>query len=387
VSPWFEKYAPNNLKELLGQRTLAITNHALRNPKAKALLVHGPAGVGKTCSIHALAKSEGYELVEVNASSLMNAEAVKSIIGNASLTMSLFGKRVILVDDVDSLSSSDRGGITELIKCVKATRTPIFLTAIDLWDKKLRSLRGYCELVEFKKVSASTIRDLLKSICSNEGVVASDSVLYSIAMHANGDVRAAINNLEMLSGDGEVTEFELEAMGYRQKPVSIFNGLQTLFKTTNFNEAVHSLDDVNLDFSTKLLWITENIPNEFSMNSELANAFNALSRSDVFNGRIKREQYWRFLFYVNTLMTAGVNVSREVNSGFVKYSKPTKILKLWKSKSRRELRKQLALKFKSAVKASLKKTVQEVLPYIKFLARNKDFVSHYELTADEIGSI
>ena len=383
-TPWFSKYAPASIKEVLEQPVASLVKHAVTNPRGKALLICGPAGSGKTISVKALADGEGYELIEVNASSVRDSGAISSVVGNASLTRSLFGKRVILVDDIDSLGGSDRGGIAELIKCIKETRTPIFLTAIDPWDVKLRSLKAYCEVVEFKKVRASTIRDLLKRVCIAENVKATDAVLYQVASHANGDVRAAINNLEMLAGDGEVTEYELEAMGYREKPVSIFNGLQTLFKTTDFKEAIHSLDDVDLDFSTKMLWITENITSEFTSMTELASAFNYLSRADVFNGRISKWQYWRFLVYVNALMTVGVSSSRESSSGFIKYKNPSKILKLWQSKSSRELRKELALKLKPGVIASTAKLLTQVLPYIKLLAKNKEFADNYGITPEEL---
>lgn len=386
MTPWFKKYSPKNIKEVLGHNLTPIIKHAENNSKKKALLIHGPAGTGKTCSVHALAREQGYELVELNASNVRNKDAIKRVVGNASVTMSFFGRRIILIDDVDSLNARDRGGITELINCIKKTRTPIFLTAIDPWDSKLRTLRGYCNMVELRKVRASTIKKILRGISEAEGVKVVDAVLYSIASNANGDVRAAINNLEMLSGDGEVTEHELDAMGFREKPVSIFNGLKTLFNTERFFEAVHSLDEVNLDMSTKMLWVLENLAKEFNKGSELASAFNALSRADVFNGRIMRQQYWRFLFYVNLFMTAGVNASKETSSGFVRYDKPTKILKLWKSKHRRELRKQLAQKLQSSINASIHKTL-EVLPFIKILAKNDGFVSNYELTADEIRSI
>lgn len=386
MTPWFKKYSPKNTSEVLGHNLKPLVKHAEDNPKGKALLIHGPAGVGKTCSVHALARGQGYELVELNASSVRNKDAIKSIVGNASLTGSLFGKKVILVDDVDSLNRRDYGGISELIRCIKNTRTPIYLTAIDPWDSKLRTLRGYCKMVQLKRVRTSTIKKLLRKISVSEGVRVEDSVLYSIASHANGDVRAAINNLEMLSGDGEVTEHELEAMGFRQQPVSIFQGLQTLFKTNQFFEAVHSLDEVNLDMDTKMLWVLENLSKEFKRGSELAEAFNSLSRADVFNGRIMRQQYWRFLFYVNLLMTAGVNAAHESSNGFTRYDKPNKILKLWKSKHRRELRKQLAQKIQSALNASIHK-VLESLPLIKLLAKNDEFIEHYELTADEIKSI
>jgi len=133
-----------------------------------------------------------------------------------------------------------------------------------------------------------------------------------------------------------------------------------------------------------MLWITENITSEFNSMSELASAFNYLSRADVFNGRINKWQYWRFLVYVNALMTVGVNSSRESSSGFIKYKNPSKILKLWQSKSSRELRKELALKLKPDVMASTHKLITQVLPYIKLLAKNKDFALNYGITPEEL---
>lgn len=383
--PLFEKYAPQSIKEIIGQEVNALVRHARANPKGKAFLIHGPAGSGKTCSVHALAKCEGYELIEVNASDLRDAEAIKSVVGNASLSARLFGKRIILIDDVDSMSGEDRGGISELINCIRNTRVPIFLTALDVWDPKLRTLKSYCDVAEFKKVKTSLIKDFLKKVCSNEGINAGDSVLYKIASHASGDVRAGLNDLEMLSvNSNEITEYDLDVMGYREKPVSIFDGLQRLFKTDRFLDALNALEEVSMDMETKFLWIVENVTNEYSRHSEIAKAFNSLSRADVFNGRIRRREYWRFLVYVNALMTAGVNSAREAPSGFVRYRNPSRILKLWQSKASRELRKALAIRFHPHVNASYRKTVSEVLPFFKFFIKDKEFITNYELTHDEI---
>ncbi|HLE06596.1 MAG TPA: AAA family ATPase, partial [Candidatus Nanoarchaeia archaeon] len=111
-TPWFSKYAPANIKEVLEQPIASLIKHASTNPRGKAMLICGPAGSGKTCCVESLANGEGYELIEVNASSVRDSGAISSVVGNASLTRSLFGKRVILVDDIDSLGGSDRGGIT-----------------------------------------------------------------------------------------------------------------------------------------------------------------------------------------------------------------------------------------------------------------------------------
>jgi replication factor C large subunit len=135
---------------------------------------------------------------------------------------------------------------------------------------------------------------------------------------------------------------------------------------------------------TKLLWVAENILNEFRTQEELAAAYNYLSRADVFYGRINKRQYWQFLSYVNTLMTAGVSSSRRSTSGFTKYTKPSKIMKLWASKSKCELRKQLAFKLKQSVNASISKTINEVLPFIRFLSRDNELVNHYSISKEEM---
>ncbi|MBI2041198.1 MAG: replication factor C large subunit, partial [DPANN group archaeon] len=56
------------------------------------------------------------ELVEMNASQFRDAGSVQTILGPATKQASLFGgKKIILVDDVDSMSGQkDRGGPAEI---------------------------------------------------------------------------------------------------------------------------------------------------------------------------------------------------------------------------------------------------------------------------------
>jgi replication factor C large subunit len=236
LTTWFEKHAPKSLSEVAGQETRKLLSFASGKTVGKALLIFGPTGTGKTCSVHALASDLGCELIEVNASSACDAGTMKSVVGNAAVNRGLFGERLILVDDVDSLTASDRGGITELINIIKKSRTPIIITATDPWDPKLRTLRSYCEFVEFKKVNLMSIRRVIASICNKENVTISTQAINVIATRAEGDLRAAINDLEMLAGDSRVSDYELDVMGFRDKTASIFQGLQKLFNGAKFDE-------------------------------------------------------------------------------------------------------------------------------------------------------
>ncbi len=329
-----EKYAPKNLKEVIGQDVSKILEY-LKNPKG-ALLIYGPSGVGKTSAVKAL-RGEGYDVLEINSSSTRDASTMKEIVGSAVVNKSLFGPRVVLVDDVDSIP--DRGGIPELIKCIKKAKNPIILTAIDPWTKKLRTLRTYCTLLEFKPLRSTTIKAFLKKVAQKEGIDIDEKALLRIAVNSQGDLRAALNTLEIFSNDSLVTLREVELLSQRSKPSEIFNALRVLFNSSSILEAFSTLDSLNMDLDTKMLWIHENIPREFYKNID--KAFYLLSRADIFNSRVISTQYYRFIYY-SLLFLSSIGLYKQ-SRGFVKYSSPILLKLLSKLKIKREKIKEKAI--------------------------------------------
>ena len=142
------KHNPEKVKDILGQDTSKILKW-LENPRKKALLIHGPTGVGKTSSVYAIAKEKNYEILELNSSHFRKKDHIKNIIGEASLQRSLFSKKkLILIDEVDGISGRhDYGGLAELNKVIEKSKHPIILTANDVSDSKFSTLRKKCELV------------------------------------------------------------------------------------------------------------------------------------------------------------------------------------------------------------------------------------------------
>jgi replication factor C subunit 1 len=90
---------------------------------------------GKTTAALVVCQSEGYEVVEFNASDTRSKkslkESVEEVVGNRSLT-EYFAKRghenetmkkqVLLMDEVDGMSGGDRGGTAELIQIIKKSK-------------------------------------------------------------------------------------------------------------------------------------------------------------------------------------------------------------------------------------------------------------------------
>jgi len=51
---------------------------------------------------------------------------------------------MIVLDEIDGMTASDRGGIGAAIQFIKRTRVPIICICNDRYHKKLRPLLKYC---------------------------------------------------------------------------------------------------------------------------------------------------------------------------------------------------------------------------------------------------
>lgn len=390
MSPWTEIYRPKKFNEVKGQAD-ALTK--LRKfvmgfgktggsaKGKKAIIFYGPPGTGKTTLAHVTAFETDSEVFEINASDLRNKEKLKQILKPAMEQMSLTSARkIILVDEVDGISKFDFGGLTELINLVDKSHWPVIITANDIWDKRFTPLRKKSEIVQFKEVDYRTIKDVLISILRRENKLLSNEILTGIAVKAKGDLRAAINDLQIASEmENPMSILENE----RNRETDIFNAMRTVFKEKPSENVLRLFDSVNMPLDQIFLWLEENIPNEYHGN-ELYKAYDALSLADVFKGRIYRQQYWRFLVYENILLSYGISASKGgIKTGFTTYKKPDRILKIWLNNQRTAKKKSIAKKFAEAVHVGEKRIMFE-FPLLRFILRDPEIRKELRLEPDEI---
>ncbi|MEK6907347.1 MAG: replication factor C large subunit, partial [Nanoarchaeota archaeon] len=309
------KYKPKTLKEIYGQDG---SLEELRKfiLKKEPVLIYGKTGVGKTASVYALAKELDYEILEVNASDLRNKEQIQNVVINNIKQGSLFGKdKIILIDEIDGINAQDRGGLQELMKELEDSNYPIVIVANDPWDSRFNALRKKCNLIEFNSLDAITIIKILKDISKKENLRLDDNFFRQIAIKSKGDARAAINDLNLITFDNIIDLDE------REKQETIFNILKTIFKSKNLSLLKKVFDNSKEDLDEIFLWIDENLAKDYS-NEDLAKAYYYLSKADIFRKRITKQQYWRFLYYQNLLMSFGVALSKNnENNKFTSYTR------------------------------------------------------------------
>jgi len=386
LTNWIEKYRARSFSDIKGQNEaiIELKNFIFSFPSSKkAILLHGPAGVGKTSLAYIVKKEFGLEIFELNASDLRNSEQLNAKLRPALEHQSLFNKsKVILVDEVDGLSSSEHGGISELNSLIENAKFPIIITANDIWDQKFSELRSKCKLISLKEVDYKAISLILQEIARKENLHIDNQILISIAVRSKGDVRAAINDLQTLSYEEDYFSNYMN-IDERNKSTDIFGALKFIFKNMLNDETMKVYDSVDMPLEKIFLWVEENIPNEYS-GEELYKAYEALSIADVFRGRIRRQRYWRFLVYQNIFLTAGISLSKKKPKiGYTHYQKPTRILKMWMSNNANKHKKTIITKYASKIHCSKKKANAE-FPYIKSFIKNDIIQKELKLNEQEI---
>lgn len=84
---WDDVNIRGNKKEIPFRRGMQWKDQI--NPNAKAALLSGPPGIGKTSAARIVCKLLGYEVIETNASDTRNKNSIANMLGELSSNQSL----------------------------------------------------------------------------------------------------------------------------------------------------------------------------------------------------------------------------------------------------------------------------------------------------------
>ncbi|MGE0793177.1 MAG: replication factor C large subunit [Candidatus Woesearchaeota archaeon] len=389
----------NKVSEIIGQgKAISTISSFLNNfRKGEGLLLYGPYGSGKTSSIHAFAKEFNYDILELSANETRNQSNIEEFLSKATGQMSLFAtKKIILLDELDGLSGmNDRGAATVIANYIKKSTFPIIMTCLNPYEKRISSIKKISKLVEFQSLNHKDVVEIIKKVLKEENVIVDEKTISRVARECNGDARAALNDifvvalLEEYNKKNKINILineENEISSERKRTNSMMDALIRVLKSKDSDVYLGAYDDVDEDLDKIFLWLDQNVPNEYLEISDLSKAYDELSKADVFFGRIRKWQYYRFYVYCYQLLSAGIALAKKVKYPIPpKYKESTRLLKYWQANMSYAKRKLIIEKISENMNVSNKKAMKDIFPnLITALVHDKKLIEELDLTSEEI---
>jgi replication factor C subunit 1 len=236
---WTVKYAPTSLEQIVGNKgQVEKLANWLRNFRKNArlgfklagkdgsgvyrsVIIYGPPGIGKTTAAHLVAKLEGYDIVESNASDTRSKRLIEDGLKGVLGTTSLFGyfagdgksvdeskrKLVLIMDEVDGMSAGDRGGVGAMAAICKKTKVPIILICNDRKLPKMRPFDSVAYDLQFRRPTTDQIRSRIMTIAFREKLKIPPNVINALIDGTGADIRQTVNMISTVKLDDNDIDF------------------------------------------------------------------------------------------------------------------------------------------------------------------------------------
>lgn len=232
---WIDKYKPSSIEKIIGNMQAAQKVKAyLHSPTGSSLVISGPSGIGKTLSVYLAAKELGVTIVEYDGSMQRNKAEMQNLTA-LSTQQTLCGpekkekKKVILMEDIESMGADDRGGLAEILPLISRTKVPIIITINNKTDPKLKGIIAKSNVIVFHKIDTRAIVGMFKRIIAEEKIEIGENTLIQIAAVCGGDIRYAINALECLCKKNSISSDEIKTLGKISTSQTIFDTTKDIF--------------------------------------------------------------------------------------------------------------------------------------------------------------
>lgn len=201
--PLADKIRPQTLDDVVGQTELLRPNGVLRriveSGQIPNMIFYGPSGVGKTTVASIIAKQTERKLYRLNATTAAIAD-IRRIIDELDTFLAPNGALVYL-DEIQYFNKKQQQSLLEFIE--DGGMTLIASTTENPYFYVYNAVLSRCTVFEFKPVEPEEMRRAVSRAFSlaleGRTVTLDEGVVDAIATGCGGDVRKALNAVELLA--------------------------------------------------------------------------------------------------------------------------------------------------------------------------------------------
>lgn len=189
------KMRPKSLKDIIGQEHLVgpnkILTNLIKNKKIFSMILYGAPGTGKTSLAEAIVNDVKKEYRMLNAV-VNNKSDFDIVIEEAKMN----GEMILIIDEIHRMNKDKQDILLPYIE--SGLIIIIGLTTSNPYHTINPAIRSRCQIFEVTPLSSLDIKKGLKRACKYlNNIKINDKVLDMIVASSSGDLRSAINLLEM----------------------------------------------------------------------------------------------------------------------------------------------------------------------------------------------
>src|SRR3989454_12195675 len=212
--PLAERMRPESLGQYVGQDHILGPAKPLRSQierdQLTSIILWGPPGVGKTTLASLIARITRCEFIRFSAV-LSGIKEIKAVMADAERLRRIGRRTILFIDEIHRFNKAQQDAFLpyvergDIILIGATTENPSF--------EVIAALLSRSKVYALRLLTVPEIVTLLKRGLQDLHVEASEDLLEQIAIHANGDGRAAYNTLEAAasaSPEGRLTSQTIE---------------------------------------------------------------------------------------------------------------------------------------------------------------------------------
>jgi replication factor C small subunit len=212
---WVEKYRPKGLDEVVGQEEIVERLKAYASTgNLPHLLFAGPAGTGKTTCAIALARDMFGEdwrqnYYELNSSDERGIETVRTKVKEIARLAPFGGTsfKIIFLDEADNLTADAQAAMRRTMETY--SKTSRFILSANYSSRLIDPIQSRTAVFRFRPLKPEAIQEYIGRIAKGEKLKISDDGMEALVYVAEGDMRRAVNALQVAASLGSTIDAEV----------------------------------------------------------------------------------------------------------------------------------------------------------------------------------
>ncbi|GAA0105447.1 replication-associated recombination protein A [Paraclostridium sordellii] len=210
MQPLADKLRPQQIDDMVGQSHIIgkgkIINKLIENKTIPNMIFYGPPGTGKTTLANIIANVTGKKYIKLNAVNC-GVKEIKEAIDSSKRDLFSYNGIILMLDEIQALNRKQQQSLLEVIE--DGSVTLIASTADNPYFVVYKAILSRSSIFEFKPINKHDILiglkksvEKLKTIYRYESINVEEKALEYIAQTCNGDMRSALNKLELVFNIG-----------------------------------------------------------------------------------------------------------------------------------------------------------------------------------------